>query len=274
MHRVKLIVLFLSIFSTYSFAQINNPDFEIWEPVFSEEGPKYWDCDGLGFDACTKVTIDINNFAVRMDNSLPCVDPITSEGKSLGNGRLSQQFKAPSKEFILSYDLLIDSLDAPATFNVRLMQIGIGTALHIEYREVFEGNISHHITLENEVDSLFIQFEPKGELKQNAAHDCDRGYISGIIDNVKAETIVSTNQIKKHNTKIYPNPSNGLVYIEQADAIIEKVEVYDSLGRLVKHQFVSTRTVMELNLKGNANLYFLKITYLNGAIDMESVFVQ
>ncbi|MEO6348998.1 MAG: CotH kinase family protein, partial [Aquaticitalea sp.] len=61
-------------------------------------------------------------------------------------------------------------------------------------------------------------------------------------------------------TKIFPNPSKGLVFIENKSMPIKKVQVYDLLGRLVlTTNGRSNKIQLDLS-KQRSNIYILKIT--------------
>ncbi len=275
MKIIKLVIPLLLLNWNYSIGQIKNYDFEIWESVFSYEQPQSWYCNGLSFGACTKFTIDSTNHAVRMDNSLPCVDnEDPSQSKSLGYGTLSQYFKVPSNEFDLSYDLVIDSIDMPAAFHVRLFGYGIGEILHATHDDIFDGNVTHHISLDTSIDSLRIRLAPIGIEKEMAAHDCDLGYISAIIDNIKVESTVRVSEIKKERVSIYPNPSSGIVYIEQRDLEIRRVVVYDIYGRILANQIGGNKLLWAIDLKELGNLFLVKVIYENGEFEFDRILIN
>ena len=70
---------------------------------------------------------------------------------------------------------------------------------------------------------------------------------------------------------IYPNPNNGIIYIENHDLVIRKVKVYDILGGNVK-TFESIEN--QLNITDlHRGIYFLQIT-TNQGIVMEKIVKQ
>jgi len=275
MKKIKSIILLILLSFNFGYSQILNYDFEIWEPLFGNENLEHWNCNGLSFGACTRVEITGMNNAVRMDNSLPCVDlNDPSQGASLGNGDLTQFFKVPSSNFTLSYDLVIDSLDMPAEFQIRLINPGIETVFETTHSEFINGKVIHEISIDSNVDSLLIKLEPIGFKKEMAEHDCDKGYISIIIDNLVVETTVSTTEIKKNYSLIYPNPSSGVIFLQNSKSKIRVIEVYDSQGRMFKNIQDVSSNYIELDLNGLTGLIYLKIVDENDKVESSIIVIR
>jgi len=271
LYRLITFLLFFFSLVDFSSAQIQNSNFENWEAIFGDESPQYWDCNGLSFGACRRDSIIIGNSALRMDNSLPCTD--LGQGASLGNGDINQKFQAPSSEFILSYNLVIDSLDSPASFVVSLSGPN-GFRFEAIHDTLFNGPIEHRIVLEPGIDSLHIGIKPIGELKENPAHSCDLGFISEIIDDIQVEEVVSTITITNRDAVIYPNPSNGLIYIEQNNIAIQEIIVYDVYGKpLIRKSTIQNKAIV-LDLRGQNNLLFIKLIYPNGNFKVQKVVIE
>lgn len=84
--------------------------------------------------------------------------------------------------------------------------------------------------------------------------------------------VLSTEQfmLTQNEIKIYPNPSNGKMYID-AFFDIEKVAVYDAFGRLVHYQ--NEVVEKQLNLSHLAKgMYFIKVN--NQAHFVKKIWVQ
>jgi len=277
MKRSNLLLLFLITTLKPAIGQILNADFEFWEPAGQLERPTHWDCNTLfepivQYGACGQLKLGETNYAVKMDNSLPCVDlDDTSQGKSLGNGQLSQVFKVPSSTFVLSYDLIVDSVDLPAAFIVRVGQSGSPVILNFEQSKIYNGRKSHTISIDPEIESLWIEFKTEGYEKEMAEHACDLGYISAIIDNIKTESVVAVNDINLENIKIYPNPSSGRITIEQVAAQIKKVEIIDIMGRVLLSQKNESHDLIQLDIDDYHGLVFIKIIDKNGTVSVSSL---
>jgi hypothetical protein len=73
--------------------------------------------------------------------------------------------------------------------------------------------------------------------------------------------------------KLYPNPSNGLLYLELAEAIaIESIVVYDYLGRTT--QFTSTQENTNLKINDlSSGVYQILITTKDQDILLKKVVI-
>ena len=98
--------------------------------------------------------------------------------------------------------------------------------------------------------------EIKNKLRQNASlypdYDDQKGY--GILNFYKTFETLAAVDLKKTKIKIYPNPAKDVLNISTEKAIIT-VEIYDSLGRLIKTETGNNINVSQLS-KGN---YLIKI---------------
>ena len=76
---------------------------------------------------------------------------------------------------------------------------------------------------------------------------------------------VGVNETANQGISIYPNPSNGLVNIENLNNIENTIVVYDVLGKVV-HSTNSSSSV-SIDLSGNENgVYIVEISNINGTI--------
>ncbi len=98
--------------------------------------------------------------------------------------------------------------------------------------------------------------EIKNKLRQNASlypdYDDQKGY--GILNFYKTFETLAAVDLKKTKIKIYPNPAKDVLNISTEKAIIT-VEIYDSLGRLIKTETGNNINVSQLS-KGH---YLIKI---------------
>ncbi len=271
--QMKIHLIFIIFSFNTSIGQIINHDFEQWDSTYSYETPIDWYCNGVWFGACRKVFLDLNQ-AVRMDNSLPCTSMDPPGAESLGNGDLSQYFKVPGPEFMLQYDLTIDTIDAPASFEVKLIQPGVGIIFNAEHNELFEGNVNHKITIDPDIDSLIIQFEPIGYQKEMSKHDCDLGFISVVLDNVKAEIMVNNTNVEDSKTTIHPNPSDGLIFIDNQLLGIEKIKVIDYQGREIVHLTVISTENPIIDLTDLQGFFILQLYYLDGHSEATKIIIN
>jgi|GEM_PF-5558198 len=264
-----ILTTLLIVAATFCNAQIPNSGFEEWETTNGTERLVNWDCDGYFLDACTKVEILTNNFAVRMDNSLPCAtaNMTNTQYSDLGNGDLSTRFDAPNRDFTLNYDLVIDSIDQPASFIIRIIKSGINEFFRVEHDEVSSATFTHNLSVPAEfnLEDFLVIMEPVGLKKIGGEHDCDLGYISAIIDNMQVSKTVNTDNISQGRIAIFPNPSTGILNIQSSDKTIDRIEIYDMLGRSVYTQKIENSNLVSLNLDSRiGKLLLVKIVDKDG----------
>ncbi|GHV34649.1 hypothetical protein FACS1894178_2580 [Bacteroidia bacterium] len=70
--------------------------------------------------------------------------------------------------------------------------------------------------------------------------------------------------------KIYPNPSNGEVYIAVSEQ--SNIKVYDIAGKLVDSFNVNLNETKTFNQR--AGIYFVQIINIKGKITMEKIIIQ
>ena len=67
------------------------------------------------------------------------------------------------------------------------------------------------------------------------------------------------------NISVYPNPSNGLVNIENLNNLENNIVIYDVLGKIVYSTTSSSSVVIDLTENGNG-VYIVEISNINGTI--------
>lgn len=72
---------------------------------------------------------------------------------------------------------------------------------------------------------------------------------------------------------VYPNPTNGIVYVKGA-ALISKIQVYNSLGQIITTLDNNSKQVLTLDLGNYKGLYLLKMTDENGSQITKRVIVK
>ncbi len=65
--------------------------------------------------------------------------------------------------------------------------------------------------------------------------------------------------VKKHGFTVFPNPTNGQIVLQFDKAVTNSILIYDVLGRIVFEDTIENKKDIELNLKLNSGIYFLKI---------------
>ncbi len=210
-------IIFL-LLSNVLFGQVRNPQFEEWDLYNGREKPAEWYCPNLcpGDDCgpCDKIFQHVGDNAVRIHNVMPCVSS-DNQAKSRGTGFIEEYFIPTSSHFRISFDLIIDSIEAPAAFMMTIQGKGLPPlGLIWEVDSLLSQRIEKDIMLDYDYDSVFIRFESKGYLKQNPLHDCDLGYLIAIVDSIETEDIVNTKDFKRLNFHVFPNPFNNTLTIE------------------------------------------------------------
>ena len=77
---------------------------------------------------------------------------------------------------------------------------------------------------------------------------------------------VGINDYELSNVVVYPNPTKGMVQIQNAEFRIQNVEVYDAYGKLLNVVNVNDNAAA-INLSGYAEgIYFLKVNTDNGTV--------
>ena len=82
--------------------------------------------------------------------------------------------------------------------------------------------------------------------------------------------------VKNNNLKIYPNPSNGELYVEADNSIIIRVEIISELGQVIyiknygQNSSLSKDKIKINNYK--PGLYILKVTTTNNSF-LKKVFM-
>lgn len=238
MKAIKLLILFLSL-SDLIYAQIHNPNFEFWDLYNGREKPTNWFCPNLcpspSCGPCDKITKTNNNYAVRIHNVMPCVST-DNQAKSRNAGFIEAYFIPTYQDFLLSFDLDIDSIESPAELIVTItgkLLSGISEpVLTWSTNELQSARIEQTIHLTQAYDSLYIQFKSIGYLKENALHSCDLGYLSATIDNIQTTQIVNTTEADIINITISPNPFTNSI---QISGLISEAQwtIFDAVGKAV-----------------------------------------
>ncbi|MFZ1678759.1 MAG: T9SS type A sorting domain-containing protein [Saprospiraceae bacterium] len=255
-----IIFLFLS---NVLFGQVPNPQFEAWDLYNGREKPAEWYCPNLcsGPDCgpCNKIVQGVDDYAVRIHNVMPCVSS-DNQAKRRSAGFIHDYFMPTSTKFKISFDLIIDSIEPPAEFIFTIGDFVWKTD------QILSERIEQEIILEHSYDSLFIQFQCKGYLKQNPLHNCDLGYLSAIIDSIETEDIVSTKDLKSVNIYVVPNPFNTTLTIEGEHPSVSW-SIFDFTGHLIMDGNSSeiyglnklAQGIYMLHIMDGAKTYFKKI---------------
>lgn len=242
-------------------AQVNNPQFEEWDLYNGREKPAEWYCPNLcptpECGPCDKIAQSVNDLAVRIHNVMPCVS-WDNQAKNRSAGFIRDFFIPTSNKFKISFDLIIDSIDVPAEFILTIGDFVWKTDQIISQR------IEHEVILNQNYDSLLIQFESRGYLKQTPLHDCDLGYLSAIVDSIETEDIVSVQKLKPPGIYVFPNPFTTTLNIGH-ETLTVTWSLFDLSGHLVLSG--NTTEINDLN-ELQKGLYIIKL------IDKSGIYIQ
>src|SRR5687768_16013492 len=221
-------IIFL-LLSNVLVGQVQNPQFEFWDLYNGREKPAEWYCPNLcqspACGPCDKITEGSNDYSVRIHNVMPCVSS-DNQAKSRATGFIRDYFVPTSNKFKISFDLTIDSIEAPAEFIFTIGNFVWKT------NQIGSQRIEHEIILAQHHDSLFIHFESKGYLKQNPLHDCDLGYLSAIVDSIETEDLVSTQDFNKSTIHIFPNPYTDVLTLGIESPLVSWT-LFDLTGQFI-----------------------------------------
>lgn len=85
---------------------------------------------------------------------------------------------------------------------------------------------------------------------------------------------IGLNNAPKMNPSVYPNPSNGQVFVKTQNDV-RKIQVISALGQQVKELQVSaTQTLIELDLHNLQGVYFLRLTNNAGEQTLHKVIIR
>jgi hypothetical protein len=81
---------------------------------------------------------------------------------------------------------------------------------------------------------------------------------------------LETKAFSKNNLKIYPNPTNGIINFIGLDAKINRVVVYDIVGKMIKNQNFISENTLDLN-SFQDGIYIVKIETDLGVLNKKIV---
>ncbi|MEN9742948.1 MAG: hypothetical protein RLZZ65_753 [Bacteroidota bacterium] len=85
---------------------------------------------------------------------------------------------------------------------------------------------------------------------------------------------ISVKETAKFAPSVYPNPSNGLVYVKTQNEV-RKIQVVSALGQAVKDiQVAPTQGLAEIDLSALQGVYFLRLTLTNGEQTLHKVIIR
>ena len=143
-------------------------------------------------------------------------------------------------------------------------------------------------TQQGDVTSWDVNYKVAGATAWNSATTTTNPYtLSGLSDNTTYEvqviahctngvtsdpsatitlTTVGINDYELNNVVVYPNPTTGMIQIQNTESRIQDVEVYDAYGKLLNVVTVNDNATA-LDLSGYAaGTYFVKIMTENGVV--------
>jgi hypothetical protein len=85
---------------------------------------------------------------------------------------------------------------------------------------------------------------------------------------------IGLNTAPKASPSVYPNPSNGLVFVKTQNDI-RKIQVISALGQQIKELNVSSaQQIVEIDLGNYNGVYFLRLTTTSGEQSLHKVIIR
>lgn len=116
----------------------------------------------------------------------------------------------------------------------------------------------------NEYEGFYLRFYPW----YNGAGTLKYLCLSGLTMKCKVNSLSGFENKKENNFRVFPNPSDGIFYINSSSEI-RQLEIYNSSGQLIQKNMAPVNKNMELNFSDETNgVYLIKI------ITNESTFIE
>lgn len=220
--------------STQLLAQVPNHDFQEWDIYNNRDKPAEWFCPNIAahYGPCTKI-VNEKDLSVQVHNNMPCIGD-DNRNSARGRGFIQTHFFLDPGTYNISYDLKIDSVIAPAQFNIAIIgvnnDVGRDTVWSVSYNDKIEGRLTYPLIADVAYDSLRIIVQSFGLRHEQSHDDCDLGYIAGTIDNIIIDAVVSSSDYPDNTISAYPNP-----FVEHIDILtayaVRLIKVIDTFGR-------------------------------------------
>jgi len=96
-----------------------------------------------------------------------------------------------------------------------------------------------------------------------------------LVDDISTSLPTGINQVKSISNQInvYPNPNNGTFVIEPNTFINQNIQVYDVSGKLVLHQIITGKTIIDASSLSNG-VYNISITSSEGVLNRRLIIAR
>lgn len=100
---------------------------------------------------------------------------------------------------------------------------------------------------------------------------------NNVSENVKlvvqfVASVVGTEELKQNQFSVYPNPASSKVTI-QSELSINKIEIYNQSGQLIKYESVNENVLMLNVSEFNQGIYYLKV-YSEGNVTTKKLLIR
>jgi hypothetical protein len=136
---------------------------------------------------------------------------------------------------------------------------------------VLDKNIS--VTSAGVVTALSVNTLPSGLKYELIGKGVCAGKTSSTIKNITVIPLPSMLTTFRPTLNVYPNPSNGIIYL-QSDNVISKVVLMDMLGKIVQEEDVQESMVRMDYAHVPLGNYLLKVTYEDGSNTSHAIILQ
>lgn len=87
------------------------------------------------------------------------------------------------------------------------------------------------------------------------------------------ETLNTPVNAKQEEPVLYPNPSNGLIYVKNAENV-QSVEVVNALGQTIQSVDNSGKTLLKFDLSASKGVYLIRLTHTDGSSSLKRVVIK
>mgnify|MGYP003637992880 FL=1 len=84
---------------------------------------------------------------------------------------------------------------------------------------------------------------------------------------------LETTEIKKQEVKLYPNPTNGSIFITEHEQL-ERIQLFNIQGKLIKEIQPNRSSETVLNIEGSPGIYLIRLRMVDGSVTSSKVVKQ
>jgi hypothetical protein len=247
-------------------AQVPNGNFEEWQTVDSIENPVHWSTNNyyVGYTPVAKTADAIEgSYSMKISSSARDIF-----GNPTGDGCAHIKF-VPTEEYkYLTASVRIDTVDPEGEVSIRVKQWQPGSGLFEKigtWKDTATTNGVVQVALPIEqvgLDTLLIEIWAK---ENHDPFEFPLGYTEAIVDKLKLETNVPTNNPMRENEfiwSIFPNPAAETINIQLNQPILKlcSLRLFDLNGSILEKYDFPSLMETSLDIAGYPpGFYFLEL---------------